>query len=103
VAGDENGWRSKTKDTDANAVNSASSRKPNANSIFPVGPVKIFHPQDVFLSENCTVVLAQIGSTPILHCEVADIGEGTVSTHVRMLLICSNTRATKGMSVYCSI
>jgi hypothetical protein len=31
------------------------------------------------LSENCTIVLAQIGSTPILHCEVADIGEGTVS------------------------
>jgi hypothetical protein len=23
--------------------------------------------------------LAQIGSTPVLHCEVADIGEGTVS------------------------
>ncbi|PNF35363.1 hypothetical protein B7P43_G02577 [Cryptotermes secundus] len=39
----------------------------------------MFPPQDVFLSENCTIVLAQIGSTPILHCEVADIGEGTVS------------------------
>jgi hypothetical protein len=96
VAGDENGWGSKTKDTDATAVNSASSRKPNANAILPGGPVKIFHPQDVFLSENSTVVLAQIGSTPILHCEVADIGEGTVSTHDRMLFICSNTRAAKG-------
>ncbi|XP_069671895.1 zwei Ig domain protein zig-8-like [Periplaneta americana] len=58
---------------------SASNRKPSANAILPVGPVKMFPPQDVFLSENCTVVLAQIGSTPILHCEVADIGEGTVS------------------------
>jgi hypothetical protein len=75
------GWGSKTKDTAAATFNNASPRKPNANAIFPAGPVKMFPPQDVFLSENCTIVLAQIGSTPILHCEVADIGEGTVSMH----------------------
>ncbi|XP_049964585.1 uncharacterized protein LOC126485023 [Schistocerca serialis cubense] len=33
----------------------------------------------VFLSENCTVVLAQTGTTPRLHCEVADVGESVVS------------------------
>ncbi|KAG8233169.1 hypothetical protein J437_LFUL012869 [Ladona fulva] len=33
----------------------------------------------VFTSENCTLVMAQTGSTPMLHCEVGDIGEGTVS------------------------
>ena len=77
AASEADGWGSKSMD--AASFNSASPRKPNANSIFPPGPVKMFAPQDVFLSENCTVVLAQIGSTPILHCEVADIGEGTVS------------------------
>ena len=72
-------WGSKSKDTAAAAFNSASPRKPNANAIFPAGPMKMFPSQDAFLSENCTIVLAQIGSTPVLHCEVADIGEGTVS------------------------
>jgi hypothetical protein len=81
VNGEADGWGSKTKETAAAAFNNASPRKPNANAIFPAGPFKMFPPQDVFLSENCTIVLAQIGSTPILHCEVADIGEGTVSKH----------------------
>jgi hypothetical protein len=87
VAGDANGWGSKTIDT-----GTALSRKPKANSIFPGGPVKMFPPQDVFLSENCSTVLAQIGSTPILHCEVADIGEGTVSTHKAFshIFVCAN-------------
>jgi hypothetical protein len=74
-------WGSKSKDADATAINNVSPRKPNANAIFPVGPVKMFPPQEVFLSENCTIVLAQIGSTPILHCEVADLAEGMVSIH----------------------
>jgi hypothetical protein len=85
-AGSEaDGWGSKSKDAAAAAFNSASPRKPNANAIFPGGPVKMFPPQDAFLSENCTIVLAQIGSTPILHCEVADIGEGTVSMKIVFL------------------
>jgi hypothetical protein len=50
----------------------------------PIGPIKepTLQPgsyKDVFLSENSTVVLAQTGSTPIMHCEVGDIGEGMVS------------------------
>ncbi|XP_021916396.1 titin-like [Zootermopsis nevadensis] len=72
TAGNADNWGSKLKDA-------ASSRKPNANVIFPAGPMKMSPAQNIFLSENCTTVLAQIGSTPILHCEVADIGEGTVS------------------------
>ncbi|XP_071439789.1 zwei Ig domain protein zig-8-like isoform X2 [Hetaerina americana] len=36
-------------------------------------------PGQVFTSENCTLVMAQTGSTPMMHCEVGDIGEGTVS------------------------
>lgn len=81
---DTGSWGSKTKDTAATAFNNVSPRKPNANAIFPVGPVKMYPPQEVFLSENCTIVLAQIGSTPVLHCEVADIGEGMVSIHTNI-------------------
>lgn len=33
----------------------------------------------IFLTENCTSVIAQIGTTAILHCEVSDITENTVS------------------------
>ena len=33
----------------------------------------------IFLTENCTTVIAQIGTTAILHCEVSDITENTVS------------------------
>lgn len=33
----------------------------------------------IFLTENCTTVVAQIGTTAILHCEVSDITENTVS------------------------
>lgn len=36
-------------------------------------------PSDIFLSENCTQVFAQTGTTPVLHCEVGDIGESVVS------------------------
>lgn len=32
----------------------------------------------IFLTENCTTVIAQIGTTAILHCEVSDITENTV-------------------------
>jgi hypothetical protein len=51
---------------------------PKSNQV-PIGPQKPPKPQNVFLSENCTAVLAQTGSTPIMHCEVGDVGEGTVS------------------------
>ncbi|CAB3381926.1 Hypothetical predicted protein [Cloeon dipterum] len=51
----------------------------------PIGPIKqppeppaTLQPR-VFFSENSTIVLAQTGSTPIMHCEVGDIGEGMVS------------------------
>ncbi|CAB3226018.1 unnamed protein product [Arctia plantaginis] len=33
----------------------------------------------IFLTENCTTVIAQIGTTAILHCEVSDITENTVT------------------------
>lgn len=33
----------------------------------------------IFLTENCTTVIAQIGTTAVLHCEVSDITENTVS------------------------
>lgn len=33
----------------------------------------------IFLTDNCTTVIAQIGTTAILHCEVSDITENTVS------------------------
>ncbi|GBP92346.1 Mariner Mos1 transposase [Eumeta japonica] len=33
----------------------------------------------IFLTENCTTVVAQIGTTAILHCEVSDITENTVT------------------------
>lgn len=33
----------------------------------------------IFLTDNCTTVVAQIGTTAILHCEVSDITENTVS------------------------
>lgn len=36
----------------------------------------------IFLTENCTTVIAQIGTTAILHCEVSDITENTVSVYV---------------------
>ncbi|XP_068081825.1 zwei Ig domain protein zig-8 [Anabrus simplex] len=63
-------------DKDTEEGKDAGSRPPNA--LLP-GAMKPLPPEQVFLSENCTVVLAQTGSTPIMHCEVADIGEGTVS------------------------
>ncbi|CAH4029817.1 unnamed protein product [Pieris brassicae] len=33
----------------------------------------------IFLTDNCTTVIAQIGTTAILHCEVSDITENTVT------------------------
>ncbi|CAH0598304.1 unnamed protein product [Chrysodeixis includens] len=33
----------------------------------------------IFLTDNCTSVIAQIGTTAILHCEVSDITENTVT------------------------
>ncbi|XP_068624213.1 uncharacterized protein [Battus philenor] len=33
----------------------------------------------IFLTDNCTTVVAQIGTTAILHCEVSDITENTVT------------------------
>ncbi|CAG9568637.1 unnamed protein product [Danaus chrysippus] len=33
----------------------------------------------IFLTENCTTVIAQIGTTAVLHCEVSDITENTVT------------------------
>ncbi|KAG7296590.1 hypothetical protein JYU34_020393, partial [Plutella xylostella] len=33
----------------------------------------------IFLTENCTTVLAQIGTMAVLHCEVSDITENTVT------------------------
>ncbi|KAJ0171845.1 hypothetical protein K1T71_012608 [Dendrolimus kikuchii] len=33
----------------------------------------------IFLTENCTTVVAQIGTTAVLHCEVSDITENTVT------------------------
>lgn len=39
----------------------------------------------IFLTENCTTVIAQIGTTAILHCEVSDITENTVSNYVNLL------------------
>ncbi|KAK5647434.1 hypothetical protein RI129_002326 [Pyrocoelia pectoralis] len=35
--------------------------------------------EKLFLSPNYTIVQAQIGTTAVLHCEVVDIGESTVS------------------------
>lgn len=35
----------------------------------------------IFLTENCTTVIAQIGTTAVLHCEVSDITENTVSIY----------------------
>ncbi|XP_026481533.1 neuronal growth regulator 1-like [Ctenocephalides felis] len=35
--------------------------------------------KNMFVSENCTVVLAQTGSTAQIHCEVNDVGENTVT------------------------
>ncbi|XP_031331257.1 uncharacterized protein LOC116161903 isoform X3 [Photinus pyralis] len=35
--------------------------------------------EKLFLSPNYTIVQAQIGTTAVLHCEVIDIGESTVS------------------------
>ncbi|KAG6465768.1 hypothetical protein O3G_MSEX015377, partial [Manduca sexta] len=38
----------------------------------------------IFLTENCTTVIAQIGTTAILHCEVSDITENTDwALHIR--------------------
>ncbi|XP_026481532.1 uncharacterized protein LOC113388361 [Ctenocephalides felis] len=34
--------------------------------------------ENMFVSENCTVVLAQTGSTAQIHCEVNDVGENTL-------------------------
>ncbi|XP_072946402.1 uncharacterized protein [Epargyreus clarus] len=33
----------------------------------------------IFLTDNCTTVIAQIGTTAVLHCEVSDITENTVT------------------------
>ncbi|VVC93894.1 unnamed protein product [Leptidea sinapis] len=52
------------RDSTASAVNKLSS-KGSKNGIF--------------LTENCTTVIAQIGTTAILHCEVSDITENTVT------------------------
>ncbi|KAK4885615.1 hypothetical protein RN001_001886 [Aquatica leii] len=35
--------------------------------------------EKLFLSPNYTIVQAQVGTTAVLHCEVVDIGESTVS------------------------
>lgn len=45
----------------------------------------------IFLTENCTTVIAQIGTTAILHCEVSDITENTVSC-LLIFRLCTNIR-----------
>lgn len=47
----------------------------------------------IFLTENCTTVVAQIGTTAILHCEVSDITENTVSV-ILLLFIASQKSLT---------
>ncbi|XP_052743729.1 uncharacterized protein LOC112050277 [Bicyclus anynana] len=51
------------RDSPASAVNKLSGRAKNG----------------IFLTDNCTTVIAQIGTTAILHCEVSDITENTVT------------------------
>ncbi|EEB15730.1 limbic system-associated membrane protein precursor, putative [Pediculus humanus corporis] len=48
------------------------------NNLFS-GGLSTTLPADIFLSENCTQVFAQTGTTPILHCEVGEIEDITVS------------------------
>ncbi|XP_039746803.1 uncharacterized protein LOC120624367 [Pararge aegeria] len=51
------------RDSSASAVNKLSGKAKNG----------------IFLTDNCTTVIAQIGTTAILHCEVSDITENTVT------------------------
>ncbi|CAH2239684.1 jg12460 [Pararge aegeria aegeria] len=56
------------RDSSASAVNKLSGKAKNG----------------IFLTDNCTTVIAQIGTTAILHCEVSDITENTDwALHIR--------------------